>query len=124
MNKKGFTLTELLLVILLVGVLSLIASTVVIGHIHKTRKDASIRNAVAYVSAVNDYNFINQGEDIILSGDISTVTPKLKDSLDGTKPLSGSITVSATTHKVTSANLVFKDFTVTYDGTDYVTTKN
>ena len=49
MNKKGFTLTEIILVILLVGVLSLIASTAVLGHVNKTKKDAAIRNAVAYV---------------------------------------------------------------------------
>lgn len=124
MNKKGFTLTEVLLVILLIGVLSLIASTAVLGHINKTKKDASIRNAVAYVAAVNDYNFISEGEDVITSGDISTITPKLKDSFDGTKPRSGSITVDLTTKKVTSANLVYKSHTVTYNGTSYTATKN
>lgn len=124
MNKKGFTLTELLLVILLVGFLSIIASTTVINHITKTKRDASIRNAVAYVTAINDYNFIDQGEDPIISGDTSTITSKLKDSLDGTKPSSGTVTINTTTRKVTSANLVYKDYTVSYDGTNYTATKN
>lgn len=124
MNKKGFTLTEVLLVILLIGILSLIASTAVIGHINKTKHDAAIRNAVAYVSAVNDYNFISEGEDVITSCDISTISSKLKDSFEGTKPISGTITVDSTTKKVTGASLVYKSHTVTYNGTSYTATKN
>jgi prepilin-type N-terminal cleavage/methylation domain-containing protein len=124
MNKKGFTLTELILVILLIGILSLIASTAVMGHINSTRKNASIKNAMAYVSAINDYNFINQGEEIITSGDISTITPKLKDSLDGTKPKSGTVTVNSSTKKVSSANLVYSYFTVSYNGVEYTVSRN
>ncbi|MBR5662359.1 MAG: prepilin-type N-terminal cleavage/methylation domain-containing protein [Bacilli bacterium] len=124
MNKKGFTLTELLLVILLVGVLSIIASTAVFRHITSTRKDASLRNAVAYVAAVNDYNFISEGEDVITSGDVSTITPKLKDSFEGTKPISGTITVDSSTKKVTAASFVFKYYSVSYNGTNYTVTKN
>ena len=124
MNKKGFTLTEIILVILLVGVLSLIASTAVLGHVNKTKKDAAIRNAVAYVSAVNDYNFISEGEDVITSGDVSTITPKLKDSFEGTKPVSGTITVNSTTKKVTAANFVYKTHTLVYNGTTYTATRN
>ena len=124
MNKKGFTLAELMLVILLVGVLSLLASTAVLGHIHKTKRDAALRNAIAYVSAINDYNFIDQGEDPITTGTTSTITPKLKDSLDGTKPTSGTVTISTATNKVSNASLVYNNYTVTFNGSSYTITDN
>lgn len=124
MNKKGFTLTELLVVILIVGVLSILASTTVLGHIDKNKKNAAFRSAVAYVSAINDYNFISEGESYIASGDTSTITPILKDSFDGTRPDSGTVIINSTTKKVTSAELHYNNYTVTYDGNRYVITKD
>lgn len=124
MNKKGFTLVELLVVILLVGVLSILASTAIIGHISKNRKDAAYRSAIGYVTAINDYNFVSEGEDMISSGNTSTITLKLKDSFDGSKPDSGTVTVDSNTHRVSGAELHFGDYTVTYNGSKYVITKN
>lgn len=124
MNKKGFTLSELLVVIIIVGVLSVLASTVVLGHITKTKKEAAYRNAIGYVGAINDYNFISEGENLITSGNTSTITPLLKDSFDGTKPDSGTVNISSTTNRVTSAELHYGDYTVTFNGTKYVITRN
>lgn len=120
MNKKGFTLVELIVVILIVGVLSLLASTAVIRHINKSKKDSAYRSAINYVQAVNDYNFISEGEDIITSGNTSTITPKLKDSFEGTKPISGTITVDSSTKKVTEAQLHYNGYVVTYNNSKFV----
>ena len=124
MNKKGFTLVELIVVILIVGVLSLLATTAVVTHINKTKKEAAFNNAKSYVEAINDYNFISEGEGLITSGNTSTITPILKDSFEGQRPDSGTVTIDSVTHKVSGAQLVFGSYTVTYNGSNYVIVKN
>lgn len=124
MNKKGFTLTELLLVILLVAILSLLGSTAAVNQLNKQRKNTAYRNAIGYVNAINDYNFVNEGESPITSGSTSTISSILKDSFEGKKPTSGTVTIDSTTHKVTSATLVFGNYTITYNGTNYTISNN
>ena len=124
MNKKGFTLTEIILVVIIVGVLSLLASSTVIRHLNKSKKDAAFRNAMGYVNAINDYNFVNEGKNQITSGNTSTITPMLKDSFEGSRPKSGTVTINDTTHKVASADLVFGEYRIIYNGTKYTVNKN
>jgi prepilin-type N-terminal cleavage/methylation domain-containing protein len=119
MNKKGFTLTELLGVLVIVGVLIIISTSVILRYINKGKKDSAYRSAVSYVTAINDYNFISEGEDLITSGNTSTITPKLKESYEGKKPDSGSVTINTTTKKVSSATLHFGSYVVTYNGSKY-----
>jgi len=119
MNKKGFTLTEILGVLVLVGVLVVISTTVFLRHINKGKKDAAYRSGISYVTAINDYNFISEGEDLITSGNTSTITPKLKESYDGKRPDSGTVTINQTTKKVSSAELHFGSYIVIYNGSKY-----
>ena len=119
MNKKGFTLTEILAVLVVIGLLIILSTTIILRHINKGSKDAAYRSAVSYVTAINDYNFISEGEDLITSGNTSTITPKLKDSYDGKKPDSGTVTINTTTKKVSSATLHFGSYIVTYNGSKY-----
>lgn len=51
-NKKGFTLIELLAVIVVLGIIMLIAVTSVSGVLEKSRKDAFVATARAYIAAV------------------------------------------------------------------------
>jgi type IV pilus assembly protein PilA len=51
-NKKGFTLIELLAVIVVLGIIMLIAVTSVSGVLEKSRKDAFVATARAYISSV------------------------------------------------------------------------
>ena len=103
---------------------SIIASTAVFNHITKTKRDAAYRDAVSYVTAIDDYNFISEGEDMITSGSTSTITPKLKDSFEGTKPTSGTVTINEATKKVTSAELYFNGFKITYNGVKFIVSTN
>ena len=124
MNKKGFTLTELVLVVILVAILSLLASTAVVKQITKSRREAAYRNAISYVSAINDYNFISEGQNLITTGNTSTISPLLKDSFEGTRPISGTVTIDSTTNKVSSADLYYKGYRVTYNGSGYTVVDN
>lgn len=123
MNKKGFTLAELILVIFVVGLLTVLATTVIFNHVSKTRKDAAYRSAINYVAAINDYNFISEGVNLINSGNTSTITPKLKDSYDGNKPTSGTVVIDPSTNKVAAAELYFDNYKVTYDGNIFTIVK-
>lgn len=123
MNKKGFTLIEIIAVIVLIGVLLLIASTAVINHMNSIKKSAALENGKSYVTAINDYNFISEGVNPITSANVTVITPRLKDSYTGTKPDSGTITVDATTNKVTSAELHFNNYVVNYNGTKFTVSR-
>lgn len=123
MNKKGFTLAELIIVILIIGVLTLIATSLIFRHIEKTKKDSAYRSAISYVNAIDDYNYINEGENLITSGDTSTITPMLKDSYEGTRPTSGTVTIDSSTNKVSGAELYFGHYKITYNGVRYVIVK-
>lgn len=51
-RSKGFTLIELLAVIVVLGIIMMIAVTSVSGVLEKSRKDAFVATARAYISAV------------------------------------------------------------------------
>ena len=104
--------------------LSLLASTAVVKQITKSKKEAAYRSAISYVNAINDYNFISEGKNLITSGNTSTISPLLKDSFEGTRPTSGTVTIDSTTNKVSSADLYYNGYRVTYHGSSYTVVDN
>ena len=59
MNKKGFTLVELLAVIVILAVIALIATPVVLNMIEESRKGAAESSALSYVEQVENKIVIN-----------------------------------------------------------------
>ena len=52
MNKKGFTLVEILAVIVILAIIALIATPIVLSIIDDTKKSATLRSAEFYLSGV------------------------------------------------------------------------
>lgn len=135
-NNKGFTLVELLAVITVIGVILALATTAAVSTMNRGRKRAEKLSAKDYVTAVNDYNYISNSSEKIstvntnctaLSTNIirckiegtNGLSVKIKDSVDGKLPKSGTIDINTTTYKVTSAKIKVKNYTVIYDSAKY-----
>ena len=52
MKKKGFTLVELLAVIVILAIIALIATPIILGVIEKSKKGATENSALGYTEAV------------------------------------------------------------------------
>ena len=60
LNKKGFTLVELLAVIVILGVLMIVAIPAMSRYIENSRKDVFVNNAKRYISAAR-YSLLEDG---------------------------------------------------------------
>ena len=60
MKKKGFTLVELLAVIVILAVIALIATPTILGVIEKSRKGAANSSALGYIDALEKQIAINE----------------------------------------------------------------
>ena len=54
-NKKGFTLLELLAVIVILAIIALIATPIVLNMINNAKKSAAVDSAYGYIKAI-EYN--------------------------------------------------------------------
>ena len=124
MNKKGFTLIELIAAILLISIILIMVSINVTSHLNKNKRKVILESAKGYVTAINDNNFINDPDKYIDSSTVQTINPKLKNQISGDLPKSGTVTVNSTTKKVSSAELYFTKYKVVYNGTKYTITAN
>lgn len=121
-NNKGFTLAELMAVIVIISILLGAATTAVVYQMSSSTKKADKLGAKNYITAVNDYNYMADPADRLdcsIPCNVNDVTSTIKDALSGRHPRGGTITISSTTHKVTSARIDMKKFTVIYDGNKY-----
>ncbi len=64
MNKKGFTLVELLAVIVILAIIAIIAVPIILGVIDKTKKGAAESSTYGYMDAVEKQIAIDQTKDI------------------------------------------------------------
>lgn len=135
-NNKGFTLVELLAVVTIIGVLLTLATTAAITTMNKGRRRTEKLSAKDYVTAVNDYNFISSNSEKISTSNCNCsalssslirckiegsngLSVKIKDSLEGKLPKSGTVDISTETYKVTGARIKVKNYTVIYENSKY-----
>ena len=59
MKKKGFTLVELLAVIVILAIVAVIATPIILGVIDKAKKGAAEQSALGYIDAVEKQIVIN-----------------------------------------------------------------
>ena len=124
-KNNGFTLTELLAVIAILGIIITIAATNIATHMAKSRKKTELVAAKNYITAINDYNLMSKPNEKfcklensshnLVTPTVSLLNEKLKDAISGKPPKSGTVNINCSTYKVTSANLKINRYTVQYD---------
>ena len=114
MNKKGFTLIELVAVILILGIIALIAIPAVSNVINDSKKHAAEVTAMSYIKSIDDQNALYKLQPDkftpIQSGNVDDLIVNIK----GDGPTSGTVTV--TNGKVSEAELCANGYIVTYNG--------
>ncbi len=103
MKKKGFTLVELLAVIVILAIIALISTPIILGVIEKTRIGAAEQSALGYIDAVEKqivYNQVKENQTEIVDKTYTVEElKKLGVSIKGTIPNSGSVTIKNGTIK-------------------------
>ena len=130
-NKKGFTLIELLAVIVVLAIIALIATPIVMNTIKNAKKGAAERSADNYVKAVEQkvaesridgtkiangtYNIQPDGNLCPASGCGENDKNKITIDMSGTKPTSGTVTISNGGVSQNETKLVVGDYNVKYN---------
>lgn len=121
MKKKGFTLMELLGVIVVLAVISVVAIPLVLNYIEDAKKDSAKTSAYSYVkglnTAITNYELKNKGESYgtgIFS--ISELETRLGTNFKGDKPTEGKVCIGSD-EIVTAASLKIRGYVINYDGT-------
>lgn len=68
LNKKGFTLTELIVVIVIIGILALVLIPTLTGYIKKAKESAAEQEAASYINAYNAWQIETGEDDLYLEG--------------------------------------------------------
>lgn len=76
MNKKGFTLVELLAVIVILAIIALIATSIVINVINQAQEGADARSVEAYAKAIETKYYINKVNGINVAISDTEITSK------------------------------------------------
>lgn len=122
MKKRGFTLVELLAVIIVLSVIALIAVPMILNVITEAKKGAAKESAHAYIKAVN-----NSLATYMLKYDVAydygkyevkadgTISDDLNIGIKGYKPSAGTICIGSD-RTVTKASLKINDYIILFDG--------
>lgn len=89
MRVKGFTLVELLAILVIIGIIAVITTPVINGVISTSREKAFLNSAISINKAANNYYAENGTSLTVIYGDNESNIKYLKYS--GDKPDSGSI---------------------------------
>ncbi len=106
--KKGFTLVELLAVIVILAIIALITVPIIMNIVESSKKATSVESANGYVRAVTNYLIMNVVDD----GVYSVFDSNIKAEYTGTKVSNGSITIEK--GDIKKANLCINDYSIDY----------
>ena len=120
MNKKAFTLIELLAVIVILGILALIVTPILINVVKDSNEKSYKLSADGYISAVNDYILSNQLDGKKVENGKYNIK-NLDVKISGKAPSKGSVEIYD--EKVSSAQLLFDTYLVKYDGKEVTLTE-
>lgn len=96
MNKKGFTLVELLAVIVILAIIALIATPIILGVIDDARKGAAKSSALGFVDAVEKSIALKMVSDTSFSIPTSIGTSEATSvKVKGDKPTSVNLSLDA-----------------------------
>lgn len=120
MKKNGFTLVELLAVLVILAVISLIAIPKVADIKTNSSNEAIILSAKNYVRGLekqimeeNIDGSFDPSSCTIVNGDLTCDSRSISMTVDGNKPTSADFVI--TDYKVISARLVINGITVNYE---------
>ena len=120
MDKKAFTLIELLAVIVILGILALIVTPILINVVKDSNEKSYKLSADGYISAVNDYILSNQLDGKKVENGKYNIK-NLDVKISGKAPSKGSVEIYD--EKVSSAQLLFDTYLVKYDGKEVTLTE-
>lgn len=114
MNKKGFTLVELLAVIVILAIIALIATPIILGVIDDARKGAAKSSALGFVDAVEKSIALEMVSDTNASIPASIETSNITNvKVKGDAPTAVSLSLDSA-GSVTSGTITVSGYTVTF----------
>ena len=116
-SKNGFTLIELMAVVLILAIIVTITTPLVFGYIEDSKKETAKVSAKEYLKAIEQNNMtakIDKNSSIIESGDVEDINKQIK--IRGDKPTSGQVIIDNST--VNLAALCINDYLVSYTEED------
>lgn len=121
--KKGFTLVELLAVIVILAILALIATPVVLGIITDANESTKLRSAEFYLDAVEQSvlkenidetgGFIPSECQVVEKGNLSCDGKVIEVEVEGDVPDSGTITFEESV--ISNISLVYDNDTIIFN---------
>lgn len=124
MKNKGFTLIEILAVIIILALVAIIAIPSILGTIENTKKKTAEARAGEYIEAVEKEATMNEmdGLETLKSGKYKVSKLAEYDlEFSGKHPESGYVVMSD--YKVSTYSLTIGEYTITFDGTNKTVTK-
>ena len=117
MNKKGFTLLELLAVVVVLAIIALIAVPIILNTIDKSKQGAAESSALGYIDAVEKQVMVNKvkSSDAINSGEYTKVELNAKGVKVKGKIDDALLTIN-TKGKVSSGKFCINGYSIDYDG--------
>ena len=113
-NKKGFTLVELLAVIVILAIIALIATPIILGVIDNAREGAAKDTAYGYIDAVEKQIAIDMLSAEAAGTQYTKTSFGTEVSVKGTVPKSASLTY---TNGKLEGDIAVGDYTYHYNGT-------
>lgn len=115
-NTKGFTLVELLAVIVILAIIALIATPIILGVIDDARKGAAKSSALGYVDAVEKSIALELVSDTSYSIPSAITSANMNNvSVKGDKPSDVSLALDSA-GSVTDGTITVNGYTVTFKG--------
>ena len=120
MDKKAFTLIELLFVIVILGILALIVTPILINVVKDSNEKSYKLSADGYISAVNDYILSNQLDGKKVENGKYNIK-NLDVKISGKAPSKGSVEIYD--EKINNAQLCYDTYLLKYDGREVTLTE-